>query len=70
MARYRRKKLTRGENLAATATSLAIGAGVAAAAWYVTRILLSRDDMSPPELADGRTRALPQGTVNDATTEG
>ena len=33
------------EDLAATAVSLAVGAGVAAVTFYLTRILLSREDM-------------------------
>jgi len=54
--RYRRKRLSRGDSLAAMAVSVALGAGVAAAAFYLTRLMLSRD------LLAGTDRAAGSGT--------
>ena len=60
--RYRRKRLSRADKAAAAATSFALGAGVAAVTFYLTRILLSRDPMGPEELsASDEARALPAG---------
>lgn len=67
MARYRRKRPTGKDHLAASATSLLIGAGAALASYYVARLLLARE-----ELPQGRRdrmaagdRAL--GSGDDAT---
>lgn len=62
--RYRRKRLSRGDSLAAAAVSVALGAGVAAATFYFTRLMLSRetlagggrvglDEETPAQLTDG-----------------
>ncbi|MEM7415210.1 MAG: hypothetical protein AAF389_06925 [Gemmatimonadota bacterium] len=70
MARYRRKRLTKGERTAAAASSLAIGAGIAAAAYYVTRILLSREELPQPVLrGTKRDAALPPGPESDVAQE-
>jgi hypothetical protein len=45
-ARYRRKRPSRGDSLAAAAVSVALGAGVAAAAFYFTRLLLCREPLA------------------------
>lgn len=45
MARYRRKRPTGKEHLAASATSLLIGAGAAVASYYVARLLLAREEL-------------------------
>ena len=63
--RYRRRRLRFEEDLAATAVSLAVGAGVAAVTFYLTRILLSRDDM-----LDGPGRdLLPASPDGEAATD-
>ena len=54
MTRYRRRALEREENAAALTTSLALGAGVAAIAFYVVRLLLSRDPLSDADTGGGR----------------
>ena len=52
-ARYRRKRLSRGDSLAAATVSVALGAGVAAVAFYVTRVLLSREPLAGGERVSG-----------------
>lgn len=59
MARYRRRNPTRIDNLASLGASLVVGAGVAAAAFYVTRILLARDTLDDGRLPSSDRRALP-----------
>lgn len=59
MARYRRRNPTRTDTLASLGASLAVGAGVAAVTFYVTRLLLSRDTMEAGRLPSGDLRALP-----------
>ena len=54
--RYRRKRLSRGDSLAAAAVSVALGAGVGAVAFYLTRLLLSREPLA------GGTRVSGQDT--------
>ena len=74
MTRYRRRPLEREEEAAALATSVVLGAGVAAVAFYVVRLLLSRDPLSGSGAAgdpsdgsesiegtEGPERALPAG---------
>ncbi len=58
MTRYRVRRLKREESAAALATSVALGAGVAAVAYYVVRLFLSREPLSGPEESP---RALPTG---------
>lgn len=58
MTRYRRKKLSRGDNAAAAMTSALLGIGTAAVAFYVTRILLSREPLAN---AGESREALPPG---------
>ncbi|MDE0898746.1 MAG: hypothetical protein OSA81_07000 [Longimicrobiales bacterium] len=60
MARFRRRRLSKGEQATSAAVSLATGAAVGVAAWYVTRLLLSRDELpdapllpEPPSDSDG-----------------
>lgn len=55
MARYRRKRPTGKDHLAASATSLLIGAGAALASYYVARLLLSREEL--PQSRRDRTAA-------------
>lgn len=45
MARYRRTSLSDGDRIAASAVSLLVGAGAAVATFYVTRLLLSREEL-------------------------
>jgi len=59
MARYRRGRLSKGDSFAATAVSVAIGAGAALATWYVTRLFLAREELPTQSLASGQARALP-----------
>jgi hypothetical protein len=58
MARFRRRRLSRRERAKSAAVSLATGAAVGVAAWYVTRILLSRDELSAAQNRLGWTRLL------------
>lgn len=59
MARYRRARLEPRESLVAGAVSLAVAVGAAAVTFYVTRLLLSRDEMSPGG-GEGARRTLPK----------
>lgn len=65
--RYRRRRLRFEEDLAAAAVSLAVGAGVAAVTFYLTRILLSRDDMLE---GPGRDLLPDSGSGEAATDDG
>jgi hypothetical protein len=58
MARYRRGRISRGDGLAAAAVSVAIGTGAALVTWYVTRLLLSREELPAGRLRPGGARAL------------
>ena len=62
MTTYARRAPTKGDVLAAAATSLVVAAGVGAATYYLTRILLSRDELrSGPSTAmapEGRRRIV------------
>jgi hypothetical protein len=58
MARFRRRRLSKGEQATSAAVSLATGAAVGVAAWYVTRLLLSRDELPDAQDRPGRTRPL------------
>lgn len=70
MARYRRKQLSKGERTAAALSSLAIGAGIAGVAYYVTRILLSREELPPRVLSGTKGGAvLPPGSESDEARE-
>lgn len=69
MARYRKKSLSLEEEVAAAVTSVAVGATVGAAVWYVALILLSRDEMKPKEIPASSPRALPHGKAVDAPSE-
>lgn len=53
---FRRSRLSRADELGAAAVSLLIGAGAAAATFYVTRLLLSRERLSD----------VPRGSVERA----
>jgi len=57
LTRYRRRPLEREESAAALATSVVLGAGVAALALYVTRLLLSREPLSGAAASD-----VPEGS--------
>ena len=61
--RYRRGRVSRSDEAAAIATSVAIGAGVAVVSWYFLRLFLGRDALSPSSAAstESDTRALPAG---------
>jgi len=59
MARYRRRSPTRVDTAASLGTSLLVGAGVAAAVFYVTRLFLARDTMEGGRIASGERKALP-----------
>jgi hypothetical protein len=59
MARYRRGRISRGDGLAAVAVSVTIGAGAALATWYVTRLLLSREEFPAGRLRPSGARTLP-----------
>lgn len=50
MARYRRSRTSRGQDLAAAAGSLVLGASVAVVSFYVVRLFLSREELSPRSL--------------------
>lgn len=52
--RYRRRPLSRRDELGALAVSILAGLGGATAAYYITRLYLSRD-----ELAGGGDDAIP-----------
>lgn len=60
MPRYRRLPLSQEESWASALTSIAIGAGVAAATWYLTRLYLSRDALDEPtsELTEAADRPV------------
>ena len=58
MPRYRRLRLSKQDSGKAAAVSVVVGAGVAALTFYVTRLLLSRDPISPAELEAGARRSL------------
>lgn len=45
--RYRQGPVSKGDNAAAVATSLALGAGVAVVSFYVMRLFLGREVLSP-----------------------
>ena len=51
--RYGRARSTKADTLAAAAVSVAIGAGVAAVTFYMTRVLLSREPMMARAVSDG-----------------
>lgn len=50
--RYRRRKPTRGESVAAAAASILVGVGVGAAVLYVTHLFLTRVPMSGGEAGE------------------
>ncbi len=49
MTRFRRRSLKRGETVAAALASAVLGLGTAAVAYYVTRLLLSRESFAEPD---------------------
>jgi hypothetical protein len=60
MARFRRRRPSRGARATSATVSLATGAAVGVAAWYVTRLLFSRGELpaapllpEPPSDPDG-----------------
>lgn len=63
MTRFRRGRVSRGDEAAVVATSLVIGAGVAVASWYVLRLFLGREPLAStlPASHSERTTALPAG---------
>jgi hypothetical protein len=68
MARWRRREPSKGQELAATGVSLALGVGVAAVSYYVVRLLLSREELAGAALPrSNETRALPERTSGGAT---
>ncbi len=70
MARYRRRTPSRNDTLASLGASLAIGAGVATVAFYVTRLLLSRDEMAVQQLTSPQHRALPAPDTSEPPGDG
>ncbi len=52
MTRYVRRRLSRGDGLAAAAVSLAVAAGVGVVTFYVTRIFLSREPVGSGDDGD------------------
>jgi hypothetical protein len=58
MPRYRRLRLSKQDSGKAAAASVLVGAGVAAVTFYVMRLLLSRDPISPTELEAGARPSL------------
>lgn len=59
MTRYRRRSPTPSDDAGAFALSLVVGAGVALATFYVTRLLLARDELMPRSLGSERAPRLP-----------
>lgn len=53
MPRYRRIPLSREKALQAAATSVIVGAGVAAVTYVVARLMLQRDPLLPSALPSG-----------------
>lgn len=70
MARYRRRNPTRPDTIASVGVSLVVGAGVAAAAFYLTRILLARDTLEDGRLASPGRRALPAPDTSEPPGSG
>jgi hypothetical protein len=54
MTRYRRRRLERGESVASAVSAAALGIGVAAAAYYVTRLFLAREPLADRRLPSRR----------------
>ena len=70
MARWRRRQPSKGQELAAAGVSLALGASVAAASYYVVRLLLSREELAGAALPrPGSTHALPERTSGGVSGE-
>lgn len=68
-ARYRRLRPSRADDVVAALASVLLGAGVAAAAFYVTRLFLAREVIELPQQIDspGGSTSLPEaGRVKDA----
>lgn len=59
MARYRRRNPSRSDTLASIGASAVVAAGAAAVTFYVTRLLLSRDEHQTGRLPAPAGRALP-----------
>lgn len=70
MSRYRRRTPSRNDTLASLGASIALGAGVATVAFYVTRLLLSRDEMATGQLAAPERRALPAPDTSEPPGSG
>jgi len=62
-AKYRRTRPSRADSVAAAAVSVAIGAGVAAAAFYVTRLFLSREPLG------AGTAVMTRGAASSSSEE-
>lgn len=69
--RFRRTRLSRADELGAATVSLLVGLGAAAATYYVTRLMLSRERLSGEPVRaissgsdDGR-RTLPGGRTSE-----
>jgi hypothetical protein len=61
MTRWLRLRPSRGENARAASAAMVIGAGVGAVAFYVLRILMSRDAIRPLSRVDGGDDAASDG---------
>lgn len=70
MARWRRRQPSKGQELAAAGVSLVLGAGVAAASFYLVRLLLSREELAGGALPRSKaTAALPGRTSDGVAVE-
>lgn len=59
MTRYGRGRVSRSDEAAAVVTSLAIGAGVAVASWYLLRLFLGREPLARSLSASSAEGATP-----------
>lgn len=63
---FRRRRLSRQDELGALSASVLVGLGGAALAYYLTRLLLSRERLAggPSELIEGRSELLSSTPTN------
>lgn len=67
MVRWRRRRPSKEQELAAAGVSLALGAGVAAVSFYLVRLLLSREQLAGAALPRSKaTAALPERSSGGA----
>jgi len=70
MTRYRRRRLERGESVASAVSAALVGVGVAAAAYYVTRLFLAREPLADGRLPSRRPLLTDGGSESGALKAG